>query len=91
MSEQAEQRPSVRSNTNSKVFTYTIHEELDGQDGVDYDKHTETITIVVTDLENGKLDVKINDGDATYTTPAFVNTYTASGKAQLYDRAGEAG
>ena len=61
-----------------KTFTYYIKEAKDGLPGVEYDEHTETVTIVVNDNGNGKLEVTYN-GSQTFTTPVFTNSYEASG------------
>ena len=74
----------------SKEFTYQIREKLpegvDAQnpkkDGVTYDTHVETVTVKVTDNGKGALVVTYN-GDPSFTTAEFNNTYGASGSAQL--------
>ena len=74
--------------TGKAVYTYTIRElEPEGaedhkEDGIEYDTHVETVTIVVENNKKGDLEVTYN-GNKTFTTPAFTNTYTANGSAQL--------
>ncbi|MDO5119664.1 MAG: FctA domain-containing protein, partial [Coriobacteriales bacterium] len=75
---------------NYKTFTYKIREKLpEGvtaqnptKDGVTYDTHVETVTVVVTDDTNGHLVVTYN-GNTSFTTPEFENSYSATGTAPL--------
>ena len=64
------------------TYTYTIQETNDGQPGVKYDDHIETVTIVVTDAGDGTLKVTYNGKD-TFETAKFTNSYNASGSATL--------
>ena len=75
----------------SKDFTYKIREVIpEGAtaennytvDGVTYDTHVETVEVKVEDAGDDTLRVTYN-GQTTFTTPEFVNGYSAEGEAVL--------
>ena len=51
------------------TYVYKVHEVNGGQiiDGVSYDSHEATVTIIVTDNLKGGLDVKVGVADGTFT------------------------
>ena len=72
----------------SYIIKETIPEDADTvngkpvKDGVTYDTTESPVTITVTDNRSGELMVDY-DGDATFTTPKFVNGYLAEGETPL--------
>ena len=75
-----------------KVFTYRIREQIpedaktvDGKkvkDGVTYDDSVVEVKVLVADNHEGELTVKYN-GQDTFTTPEFTNTYDSVGSIVL--------
>ena len=64
----------------TKTFTYTIREVNDGAAGYTYDTHEETVTVTVTDNDDGSLTaVEAYDEDGA----VFTNAYEATGSVQF--------
>ena len=63
----------------SKEFTYTIREVNDGNPGYTYDDHEVTVTVTVTDDDEGNLTAEVSYEGAT----TFENKYEAEGEAQF--------
>ena len=64
----------------TKTFTYTIREVNDGAAGYTYDTHEETVTVTVTDNDDGTLTaVEAYDEDGA----VFTNAYEATGSVQF--------
>jgi len=66
------------------TYTYTIREVNDGQAGVTYDEHVETVIIEVKDGGDGTLAVTYN-GAETFETPEFVNSFGGPVKVKKVD------
>ncbi len=62
-----------------KEFTYTIREVNDGKPGYTYDDHEVTVTVTVTDDDEGNLTAEVSYEGAT----TFENKYEAEGEAQF--------
>lgn len=62
------------------THTYTISEKKETLGGVEYDTHTETVTVEVSDNGDGtlKTDIKTDDDGIT-----FSNKYSANGSAKI--------
>lgn len=65
------------------THTYTISEKKETLGGVEYDTHTETVTVEVSDNGDGtlKTDIKTDDDGIV-----FNNKYSASGSAKIVGR-----